>query len=453
MFDKLRNAFSNAAKSLGEKELNDKDIEEILYELEISLMESDVASEVIDTIKSDLKTQLLGSKVEKKEIEKFVKDRLISNISSLFAAAGTVDLFELINEKKKTVQPFLILFVGINGTGKTTSLAKVAYMLQQAKYSVVVAAADTFRAGAIEQLREHTNRLNLKLVAQNYNSDPAAVARDAVLYAKSHKMDCVLIDTAGRMQTSKNLMEQIAKITKVVNPDFKIFVGDSLAGNDTVNQAREFFEHVKFNGSILTKSDADARGGAALSIVKITSTPVLYLGVGQEYSDLKPFDKEIFLETVFGSLSGVDRKETSKPEPVEETIVEPKPEPVEEIKPEPIGEIKPEPIPEPKLKPVQVTKPESKPEPKQIESDDPFEGIADKDIAKYSDLYDIAPPENDDEATKLGNAIRQWIKQGRPKPGEKKKQESDQETNFKHKQDKEEEKSKKKRGVFGFFKK
>ena len=453
MFDKLRNAFSNAAKSLGEKELNDKDIEEILYELEISLMESDVASEVIDTIKSDLKTQLLGSKVDKKEIEKFVKDNLISNISSLFDAAGTVDLFELINEKKKTVQPFLILFVGINGTGKTTSLAKVAYMLQQAKYSVVVAAADTFRAGAIEQLREHTNRLNLKLVAQNYNSDPAAVARDAVLYAKSHKMDCVLIDTAGRMQTSKNLMEQIAKITKVVNPDFKIFVGDSLAGNDTVNQAREFFEHVKFNGSILTKSDADARGGAALSIVKITSTPVLYLGVGQEYSDLKPFDKEIFLETVFGSLSGVDRKESPKSESIE-PISESKSELTEEIKPESISESKSEPIPEPTLKPVQVTKPEPKLESKQIEPDDPFEGITDKDISKYSDLYDIAPPENDNEAIKLGNAIRQWIKQGRPKPGEEKKQESNQEeTDSKHKQDKEEEKSKKKRGVFGFFKK
>ncbi|MFB5605702.1 MAG: signal recognition particle-docking protein FtsY, partial [Nitrosarchaeum sp.] len=314
MFDKLRNAFSNAAKSLSEKELNEKDIENILFELEISLLESDVASEVIDSIKSDLKNNLIGSKVDKNEIEKFVKDSLISSISALFDAAGKVDLFEKINEKKKTGQPFLILFVGINGTGKTTSLAKVAHMLQQAKYSLVVAAADTFRAGAIEQLQEHTNRLNLKLVAQNYNSDPAAVARDAVLYAKSHRMDCVLIDTAGRMQTSKNLMEQIAKITKVVNPDFKIFVGDSLAGNDTVNQAREFFEHVKFNGSILTKSDADARGGAALSIVKITSTPVLYVGVGQEYTDLKPFDKETFLETVFGSLSGVDIKEIS-PEP------------------------------------------------------------------------------------------------------------------------------------------
>ncbi|MEO2264973.1 MAG: signal recognition particle receptor subunit alpha, partial [Nitrosopumilus sp.] len=240
MFEKLRSAFSDAAKSLGEKELNEKDIESILFELEISLLESDVAGEVIDEIKSDLKEKLIGSKINKHEVEKFVKDSLISSISALFDTVEKVDLIEKINEKKKQGQPFLVLFVGINGTGKTTSLAKIAHLLQQAKFSVVIAAADTFRAGAIEQLREHTNRLNLKLVAQNYNSDPAAVARDAVLYAKSHKTDCVLIDTAGRMQTSENLMQQIAKITKVVNPDMKIFVGDSLAGNDTVNQAREF---------------------------------------------------------------------------------------------------------------------------------------------------------------------------------------------------------------------
>ncbi|MDX1441792.1 MAG: signal recognition particle-docking protein FtsY, partial [Nitrosopumilaceae archaeon] len=328
MFEKLRSAFSSAAKSLSEKELNEKDIDDILFELEISLHESDVASEVIDEIKSDLKSRLIGTKVNKNEIEKFIKDSLISTISSLFDAAGEINLFEKIDEKKKSGQPFLILFVGINGTGKTTSLAKLAFMLQQKKYSVVVAAADTFRAGAIEQLREHTNRLNLKLVAQNYNSDPAAVARDAVLYAKSHKVDCVLIDTAGRMQTSKNLMEQISKITKVVNPDFKIFVGDSLAGNDTVNQAKEFFEHVKFDGSILTKSDADARGGAALSVVKMTSTPVLYVGIGQEYPDLKSFDKETFLETVFGSLENVDMQEVKvTPEPEPEPTPEPEPEP------------------------------------------------------------------------------------------------------------------------------
>jgi len=289
MFENLRNAFSSAAKSLGEKELKEKDIDEVLSQLEIALLESDVAMEVIDSIKSDLKEKLIGTKVNKKEIEKFVKDSLIESISGLFDSAGKIDLLSNISSKKESTEPYIILFVGINGTGKTTTLAKIAHLLKKSKISVVVAAADTFRAGAIEQLKEHINRLNLKLVAQNYGSDPAAVARDAVLYAKSHKIDCVLVDTAGRMQTSKNLMEQIEKITNVVKPDFKIFVGDSLAGNDTVNQAKEFHKHTKFDAAILTKSDADARGGAALSIVKVTSTPVIYVGVGQEYEDLKIF--------------------------------------------------------------------------------------------------------------------------------------------------------------------
>jgi fused signal recognition particle receptor len=442
MFDKLRSAFSDAAKSLSEKELNEKDIENILFELEISLHESDVASVVIDEIKSDLKTRLIGTKVEKNEIEKFVKDSLISTISSLFDTVGKVDIFELIDEKKKSGQPFLILFVGINGTGKTTSLAKMAYMLQQKKYSVVVAAADTFRAGAIEQLREHTNRLNLKLVAQNYNSDPAAVARDAVLYAKSHKVDCVLIDTAGRMQTSKNLMEQLSKITKVVNPDFKIFVGDSLAGNDTVNQANEFFEHVKFDGTILTKSDADARGGAALSVVKVTSTPVLYLGIGQEYPDLKSFDKETFLETVFGSLENVELK---KPESTPE--LEPTPEPTPESIPEPESE------PEPDLPPA------LEPEPKTI-SDDPFAGISDEDISKYSELFNVTPPENDTDAKQLSKKIKGWINQGRPNAVDNIKEIHEDELkspqtfeNEAQKPDKEETKPKKKRGRFGLFRK
>ena len=446
MFDSLRKAFSNVAQSLGEKELNEKDIEDILFELEISLLESDVAGEVIDSIKSDLKEKLIGSKVDKKEIEKFVKDNLISSISSLFDNVGDIDIFEKIDEKKKQNQPFLIVFVGINGTGKTTSLAKFASLLQEKKYSVVIAAADTFRAGAIEQLREHTNRLNLKLVAQNYESDPAAVARDAVLYAKSHKTDCVLIDTAGRMQTSKNLMEQIEKITKVVNPDMTIFVGDSLAGNDTVNQAREFYEYVKFDGSILTKSDADAKGGAALSIVKVTSTPVLYLGTGQEYSDLKHFDKNIFLETVFGSLNDVkiEKIDESTPEPIPEP--EPTPEPEPELTPEP--EPKPEPEPEPEPKPKPTSEPKPTPEPI---SDDPFYGIKDNEIAKYSDLFDIPPPESDVEAIKLGNKIRQWVKDGKPKPGESKVISFNDEEEI-HKEDKEEE-SKKKRGLFGRFKK
>ena len=400
MFDKLRTAFSSAAKSFSEKELKEKDIEDILFELEISLLESDVASEVIDSIKNDLKEKLIGSKVDKNEIENFVKNSLIQSISTLFEEAGTINLVQNILAKKDSTEPYIILFVGINGTGKTTSLAKLAYLLQKSKISVVVAAADTFRAGAIEQLKEHINRLNLKLVAQNYGSDPAAVCRDAVLYAKSHKIDCVLIDTAGRMQTSKNLMDQIAKINNVVKPDFKIFVGDSLAGNDTVNQAREFYEHTKFDASILTKSDADARGGAALSIVKITSTPILYVGVGQEYEDLIEFNKDTFLETVFGSVDKSAEKPQLKPNPESEHQEE-KPEPTLEIKSVPKQEIKQE---------EKVVIDESK------NSSDPFEGLDTKDINKFADLFDEAPPETDDQARDLAKKIRKWISDGRPNP-------------------------------------
>jgi fused signal recognition particle receptor len=409
MFENLRDAFSSAAKSFSEKELKEKDIEDILFQLEISLLESDVASEVIDSIKSDLKEKLIGTKVNKKEIEKFVKDSLIQSISTLFDNAGKIDLFSNIDSKKQTGQPYLILFVGINGTGKTTTLAKLAYLLQKSKYSIVVAAADTFRAGAIEQLKEHTNRLNLKLVAQNYGSDPAAVSRDAVLYAKSHKIDCVLIDTAGRMQTSKNLMDQIEKITNVVKPDFKIFVGDSLAGNDTVNQAKEFHEHTKFDAAILTKSDADARGGAALSIVKITSTPVLYVGVGQEYPDLKVFDKELFLENVFGKvqtnqISFAEKKEEN-PIPIHESS---------ELKHEKISEID---VPTTEVESPKVIE-EQISESKQniLEDLDPFEGIDTNDINKFVDLYDEPPPGNDQQAKQLSAKIKKWISDGRPKP-------------------------------------
>jgi len=408
MFENLRNAFSSAAKSLGEKELKEKDIDEVLLQLEIALLESDVAIEVIDSIKSDLKEKLIGTKVNKNEIEKFVKDSLIESISELFDSAGEIDLLSNIASKKESVEPYIILFVGINGTGKTTTLAKIAHLLKKSKISVVVAAADTFRAGAIEQLKEHINRLNLKLVAQNYGSDPAAVARDAVLYAKSHKVDCVLVDTAGRMQTSKNLMEQIEKITNVVKPDFKIFVGDSLAGNDTVNQAREFHEHTKFDAAILTKSDADARGGAALSIVKITSTPVIYVGVGQEYEDLKAFDKELFLETIFGKIdqTEVSSVEESAPEPEstqEREQVE------EEIQTEPET---------PKVEaPAQESKVSEEIEiPESSDDADPFTGLDSKDINLYADLYDEPPPENDQQAKELSIKIKKWIADGKPKP-------------------------------------
>jgi len=381
MFEKLGDAFSKAAKGFSEKDLNEKDIEEVLSQLEISLLESDVATEVIDDIKSDLSAKLVGSRVNKKEVEGFIQKSLIENISNMFDEAGSVDILEGIKSKTDPQDPYLILFVGINGTGKTTTIAKMANLLQKNKVSVVVAAADTFRAGAIEQLREHINKLNLKLIAQNYGSDPAAVAHDALLYAKSHKVDCVLIDSAGRMQTNKNLMEQITKITKVVNPDLKIFVGDSLAGNDTVSQAREFQEHTSFDGAILTKSDADARGGAALSIVAVTKKPIICVGTGQGYDDLELFSKEKFLETVFD-------KSEPQPEPVAEP--EPQPEPVAEPEPEPQPEIN-------------------------SSTSDPFDGIKTEDIEDFAELFDTPPPSSDKEAFEMAKKIRKWIADGRPK--------------------------------------
>ncbi|HXV67042.1 MAG TPA: signal recognition particle-docking protein FtsY [Nitrosopumilaceae archaeon] len=430
MFENLRDAFSSAAKSLGERELKEKDIDEILNLLEISLLESDVATEVIDSIKNDLRQKLVGTKVNRKEIEKFVKDSLIQSISGLFDSAGTIDLLANINSKKESGEPYIILFVGINGTGKTTTLAKLAHLLQKSKFSVVIAAADTFRAGAIEQLKEHANRLNLKIVAQNYGSDPAAVARDAVLYAKSHKIDCVLVDTAGRMQTSKNLMDQIAKITNVVKPDFKIFVGDSLAGNDTVNQAKEFHEHTKFDAAILTKGDADARGGAALSIVKITSSPILYVGIGQEYKDLKAFDKELFLEAVFGKY---DSSKIS----ISDKILQKYSKPDSSIEEESISDTRV--IDEP-----QIT--EKYDEIKTSDSD-PFEGLDTKDINRYADLFDAPPPENDQQAQELAIKIKNWISDGRPKKYEKSKEEDTKKMND------DSEKPKKKQSLFGRFKK
>ena len=475
MFEKLRNAFSSAAKSFGQKELKEKDINEVLFELEVALLESDVATEVIDSLKNDLKQKLIGATVEKDQIANIVKQNLREHISNMFDSAGKVDVISNIEKKKSTGEPYIISFMGINGTGKTTTVAKVAYLLRENKFSVVIAAADTYRAGAIEQITEHAKRLNLKIIAQNYGSDPAAVSRDAVLYAKSHKIDCILIDTAGRMQTSKNLMDQISKINKVVNPDLKIFVGDSLAGNDTVNQAREFHQYTKFEGSILTKSDADARGGAAISIVKVTSTPILYLGVGQEYKDLKPFEKDSFLESLFGAEDiSVPQPEIKIPPiqiPVSQENTE-KPELKPELKLEQVKPVQAEKIEEkieyhvnpneiPKSTEKEQLKPTPKPETKskseikqkniQVE-DDPFTGIATKDIEKYSDLYDVSPPENDKDAKNLADKIKKWISQGRPKPDDSAKEqvieEIEEET-----VEQEDVKPKKKHSLFGWGKK
>ncbi|AIF83361.1 signal recognition particle-docking protein FtsY [Candidatus Nitrososphaera evergladensis SR1] len=305
MFDKLKKALSGAAKSIGQKEINEKILDETLLDLQIELLESDVAQEVVDDLSARLKKDLLGLKLEKgQDASQVIESKLQEIVAGIFARAGRLDIVEKIRAKKEAKQgPFVIVFLGINGTGKTTTVAKVGNLLRKSGISVVVAAGDTHRAGAIEQLTQHAERLSLKVIAQRYGADPSAVGRDAVDYAKKHYIDAVLIDTAGRMQTSKNLMDEMSKIVRVVKPDIKLFVGDSLAGNDTINQAREFFQYANFDGAILTKIDADAKGGAAISIAHLTSKPIAYVGVGQGYDDMIPFDPDKFITSLFGSAA------------------------------------------------------------------------------------------------------------------------------------------------------
>jgi fused signal recognition particle receptor len=315
MFDKLRNAFSSAAKTIGQKELSEKDLDDNLFGLQLALLESDVAQEVIDDLSAILKKELLGLKLDRGQIaEDVIRSKLHNAIGEMFAKGRKIDLIEKIKSKKETKHgPFVIVFLGINGTGKTTTVAKISNLLRKNGISVVLAAGDTHRAGAIEQLSKHAEKLSLKIITQRYGSDPSAVARDAIDYGRKHYVDAVLIDTAGRMQTARNFMDEISKIVRVSKPDLKLFIGDSLAGNDTINQAREFFHYTNFDGAILTKIDADSKGGAALSIAHITSKPIVFLGVGQGYDDIIPFDQDKFLESIFGNASVIDMEDLRTP--------------------------------------------------------------------------------------------------------------------------------------------
>jgi fused signal recognition particle receptor len=207
------------------------------------------------------------------------------------------NIFKEIEKKRKAGEIFSIAFVGFNGTGKTTTIAKFGKLLNDKGYKVVIAASDTFRAGSIEQLCLHAENIGIKVIKHNYGADPAAVAFDAINHAKARGIDVVLIDTAGRSEMNRNLMDEMKKLVRVSNPDMKIFVGDSLAGNAVAEQATKFSE-IGLDGSILTKVDADSRGGAALSISYITGKPILFIGTGQGYDDLEPFDPKWLVERI-----------------------------------------------------------------------------------------------------------------------------------------------------------
>ena len=277
--------------------LEEKDLEEPMWALEMALMESDVALPVAEEIVREVKSDLVGKKKKiGADTGQLAEDSLRNALITLLSK-NHLDFDEYIKTKDKPVK---ILFVGVNGTGKTTSIAKVAKYLMDQGYSVVLAAGDTFRAGAIEQLEVHGNNLGLKVVKHKTGGDPAAVIFDAIEYARAHNKDVVLADTAGRLHTNINLMDQMRKIVRVTTPDLLIFVDEAIAGNDAVERARLFNESVPIGGSILTKTDADAKGGSAISIAYITGKPVLFLGVGQTYPDLVKFEPEWLVNRLMG---------------------------------------------------------------------------------------------------------------------------------------------------------
>ncbi|WP_292389795.1 signal recognition particle-docking protein FtsY [Methanosarcina sp. UBA5] len=291
--------FTKKAKALvlnREVYLDSKDLEEPLWELEMGLLESDLALSVSEAIVESVKKQLTGTTKRigsntGEIVEEALKKAILEVVS-----ANTFDFDEYVRDREKPVH---IVFVGINGTGKTTSIAKMTHRLLKSDYSVVLAAGDTFRAGAIDQLGIHADRLGVKMIKHQPGADPAAVIYDAVQYAKAHKIDFLLSDTAGRMHTNLNLMSQMEKICRVSTPDLIIFVDEAVAGNDAVERAAQFNEAVPIDGSILTKIDADAKGGAAISIAYITGKPILFFGIGQGYEDLKKFDPGWFIDQLF----------------------------------------------------------------------------------------------------------------------------------------------------------
>lgn len=272
----------------GVSEIKESEIGELLDELELGLLESDVALEVAEGVKNELRKRVAGAKVQKGKTAEFIREQLRETLIGMVSVKG----FSIPEKVRESEKPVKIMVMGPNGSGKTTTIAKITRMLQNGGFSVVVAASDTFRAAAVEQLKHHGDRLGVRVIAGKYGSDPTALAFDAVEYAKAHKVDVVIIDTAGRQDTNINLINQLKKMGRVIAPQLKIYVGESIAGNAIVEQISVFHKEIGLDGIVLTKLDCDAKGGTVVSVSKVTGLPVVYVGTGQGYEDIEPFNPE-----------------------------------------------------------------------------------------------------------------------------------------------------------------
>ena len=299
MFEKLKATLSKLVETLSTRKLSEKELDSLCFEVILSLSDCDVALAAAEYIADELKKRLSGEKIglfedKRQLVKKYLKEILLQMLQT----ECEIDLLKIAEERKKERRPLVILFVGPNGHGKTTTIAKIARLFLKNGFSVVIAAADTFRAGAIEQLETHGKKLGVRVIKHRYGADPAAVAYDAVQHAKSKGINVVLIDTAGRLQTDKDLMDEMRKVARVVSPDLKIFVGDALTGNDALDQALKFDQAIGIDASILTKADADIKGGAAISVIYATRKPILFLGTGQTYDDLQKFSADWLLQKI-----------------------------------------------------------------------------------------------------------------------------------------------------------
>jgi len=295
MLEKLKSSFSNFVN----KTLTEKKVENSISELNLLLLSNDVAADTANEICEKIVDSFKGEQIGRlTNTKKVLFNTLQEVITEILTPDREIDLIKEINKKNSKNLPYVMVFLGVNGTGKTTTLAKIAHYLKKHKISSVAAAADTFRAGAIEQLTYHMDNVQIRVIKHEYKSDPASVAYDAINHAKAKNVNVVLVDTAGRQVTDKNLMVEMQKIVRISEPDLIVFVGDSLAGNDALFQAKEFKKKVGIDANILTKLDADAKGGAALSISFETKKPIIFVGVGQGYDDLEFFNRELFISNI-----------------------------------------------------------------------------------------------------------------------------------------------------------
>ena len=290
IFSRVRSMLSNSVTISG------AEAEPMLDELRVSLLESDVSFDTAEFLVEDLRKRLVGKAVPKNALSESIRAEVRASLLDLFSAKP-FDLAARAAAKK----PFVVLFIGPNGSGKTTTIAKISRYLSERGLSSVISASDTFRAAAIQQSEEHGRRLGVRVIKHDYGADPSAVAFDAITHARAQNIDVVLIDTAGRQETNYNLLREMEKINRVVKPDLKIFVGESIAGHALVEQVLKFKEAVGLDGVILTKLDCDAKGGSALSLAYEAKIPILFLGTGQEYANLVAFDSEDLVSRIIAA--------------------------------------------------------------------------------------------------------------------------------------------------------